>query len=143
MLRFTPSASLPSWSLRCAPGGSLVYVDLLAPYVLLDNLGVLYHVLADAYLFFGNGPRPSVHSCMPLRCLHRLLHQLGGALLYHLRRVLLLLEVLLQQAHHLIAQLRLTFRPPSRDLQPRAFKTSSTISRVPLLPSPYMIAPVP
>jgi hypothetical protein len=39
MLRFTPSASLPSRSLRGAPGGPLVYVDLLAPYVLLDNLG--------------------------------------------------------------------------------------------------------
>src|SRR3712207_5172374 len=33
------------------------------PYVFLEDLGVLYHVLADAYLFFGNGPRPSVHSC--------------------------------------------------------------------------------
>ena len=36
------------------PGGLVVYLDLLAPYVLLYNLCVLNHVLADPNLFFGH-----------------------------------------------------------------------------------------
>src|SRR5215218_7418132 len=43
-----------SWELE-APGGLVVYVYFLAPYVLLDHLGILNHVLADAHLFLGNG----------------------------------------------------------------------------------------
>src|SRR5215218_8204950 len=38
-----------------AVGGIVLYVYLLAPYVLLDDLGVLHHVLADADLFLGHG----------------------------------------------------------------------------------------
>src|SRR5829696_5080510 len=34
-----------------AVGGIVLYLYLLAPYVLLDDLGVLHHVLADADLF--------------------------------------------------------------------------------------------
>src|SRR5215217_297447 len=34
-----------------AVGGVVLYLYLLAPYVLLDDLGVLHHVLADADLF--------------------------------------------------------------------------------------------
>jgi hypothetical protein len=39
--------------------------------------------------------------------LHGLLYQLGGALLYHLRRALLLREIFLLQAHDLVVQLHL------------------------------------
>src|SRR3712207_5186794 len=54
-------------ALARGPAGLVVYLDLLAPYVLLDDLGVLHHVLADPdfllnhgtllhnYLFFGDG----------------------------------------------------------------------------------------
>ena len=52
-------------------------------------------------------PTPRTTFCVLLRRLHRLLYQLGSALFYHLRRALLLLEVLLKQAHHLVAQLHL------------------------------------
>src|SRR5829696_1962570 len=38
-----------------ASGGIVLYVYLLAPYVLLDDLGVFDHVLADADLFLGHG----------------------------------------------------------------------------------------
>src|SRR5215207_8784737 len=44
-----------SWELQTAPGGLVVYVDLLAPDVLLYHLGVLDHVLADSHLFLGHG----------------------------------------------------------------------------------------
>src|SRR5215212_6414340 len=47
------SASLRE--LQAAPGGLVVYLDLLAPDVLLHDLGVLDHVLADADLFLGHG----------------------------------------------------------------------------------------
>jgi hypothetical protein len=36
------------------PGGLVVYLDLLAPYVLLYDLCVLNHVLADPNLFLGH-----------------------------------------------------------------------------------------
>src|SRR5918997_3648605 len=35
--------------------GVVLYLYLLAPDVLLDDLGVLHHVLADADLFLGHG----------------------------------------------------------------------------------------
>ncbi len=41
-------------------------------------------------------------SCLQRRRLHRLLHQLGGALLYIGGRLLLLPEVLLEQVHRFI-----------------------------------------
>src|SRR5918994_1607236 len=47
--------SCRSWELQTAPGGLVVYVDLLAPDVLLYHLGVLDDVLADSHLFLGHG----------------------------------------------------------------------------------------
>src|SRR3712207_1035871 len=38
-----------------APLGCVLYLYLLAPYVLLDYLCVLNYVLADAHLFLGHG----------------------------------------------------------------------------------------
>src|SRR5215211_3533994 len=49
------SVSLPAE----APLGRIVDIDLLAPYVLLDRLGVLNYVLADPYLLLGH--RPLLH----------------------------------------------------------------------------------
>src|SRR5918998_5783360 len=43
------SSTLPLAALGCL----VVYVDLLAPYVLLDDLLFLYSILADPYLFLG------------------------------------------------------------------------------------------
>src|SRR5215212_1974136 len=37
-----------------APGCLVVYVDLLAPYVLLDDLLILYSILAHPYLLLGH-----------------------------------------------------------------------------------------
>src|SRR5919107_412341 len=37
-----------------ASGGIVLYLYLLAPYVLLDDLGAFDHVLADADLFLGH-----------------------------------------------------------------------------------------
>src|SRR5215217_993494 len=46
---------LPLQSGAAAPLSGVLDVDLLAPYVLLDDLGVLHHVLAEADLFLGHG----------------------------------------------------------------------------------------
>src|SRR5829696_1568229 len=43
-----------------APLGFVLYLDLLAPYVLLDDLDVLHNVLADAHLFLED--RALVHN---------------------------------------------------------------------------------
>jgi hypothetical protein len=48
----TPLADLTD--LTDAPSGLIVYVYLLAPDVLLHNLGVLNHILADAELLLDN-----------------------------------------------------------------------------------------
>src|SRR3712207_4014191 len=42
-------------ALARGPAGLVVYVDLLAPYVLLNDLCVLHHVLADADLLLHHG----------------------------------------------------------------------------------------
>ena len=42
-------------ALRRVSGGLVVHFDVLAPHVLLDYLGVLHHLLADAHLFLDNG----------------------------------------------------------------------------------------
>src|ERR671917_1066778 len=47
---------LPLQSGTAAALGGVFDVYLLAPDVLLDHLGVLHHVLADADLFLGHGP---------------------------------------------------------------------------------------
>src|SRR5215203_3517167 len=46
---------LPLQSGTAAALGGVFDVDLFAPYVLLDDLGVLHNVLADADLFLGHG----------------------------------------------------------------------------------------
>src|SRR5215216_90868 len=43
-----------------APLGFILYLDLLAPHVLLDNLRVFHNVLADAHLFLDH--RALVHN---------------------------------------------------------------------------------
>jgi hypothetical protein len=42
------------YALPVTPLGLVFYVDLLAPHVLLDNLSVLDHVLADPDLLLGH-----------------------------------------------------------------------------------------
>src|ERR687897_332837 len=46
---------LPLQSGTAAALGGVFDVDLFAPHVLLDDLGVLHHVLAEADLFLGHG----------------------------------------------------------------------------------------
>src|SRR5215212_10243966 len=46
---------LPLQSGAAAAFGGILDVDLFAPHVLLDDLGVLHNVLADANLFLGHG----------------------------------------------------------------------------------------
>src|SRR5919112_6541128 len=54
-----------------APLGFILYLDLLAPYVLLDYLSVFYNVLADAHLFLED--RALVHNDLFLGYRHHYL----------------------------------------------------------------------
>src|SRR5215212_4950149 len=78
-----PEAAAPLVA-AAAPLGFILYLDLLAPYVLLDYLRVFHNFLADAHLFLED--RALVHndlvgSDLGLRCLALYGHPLHADLL--------------------------------------------------------------